>query len=112
MPEPTSPHSQKGATGNRRVDRLLRVAHEHGWEASHSMLRYSNGPDSECWTLRPEPNPGGRTLTVYPGLNHSATVYADVPGNRDWSPITQRDALSLILENPVVSTDQSGAQDG
>lgn len=88
-------------TGNRRVDRLLAAASRHGWGVSHTILRYTNGPSSECWTLRPDPNPSGYTLTVYRGRNHSATVYADIPGNRDWSPITQREAFALMLENRV-----------
>jgi hypothetical protein len=97
----TGPSTEKDATGNRRVDRLLAAARKHGWGVSHSILRYSNGPSSECWNLRPDPNPEGYTLTVYRGRNHSATVYADIPGNRDWSPISQRDALSLMFETRV-----------
>lgn len=91
------------ATGNRRVDRLLQAAHRHGWTVEHTVLRYANGPNSECWTLRPDPNPSGYMITVYRGRNHSAVVYADIPGNRDWSPITQQDAFALMLNNRVTS---------
>lgn len=90
---------------NRRVQRLLDAARKHGWEAKQTYLRYSNAPNTLVWTLHPEPNPEGYTLTVYPGENHAATVYADLPGERDWVPVSQRKALALIVEH------RAGAQE-
>ena len=86
---------------NRRVQRLLAAARKHGWTVEHTLLHYSHRPSGECWTLRPDPNPEGYTLTVYGGPNHSATVYADLPGNPDWAKVSQRYAMWLMFEHRV-----------
>ena len=95
----SSQSAEKAHTRNRRVARLLAVAEKYGWSVEYTYLRFSRSPDSECWTLRPQPNPEGYTLTVYPGRNHSATVYAELPGERDWSPISQSRAFGLIAQS-------------
>lgn len=84
---------------NRRVARLLGAAKRHGWTIQHKVLRFTYGRDRECWTLRPDPDPENVSLTVYPGRNHSAVVYGELPGNRDWSPVTQRHAFQIILDH-------------
>lgn len=83
-------------SSNRRVRRILECATRCGWVVEHKTLTYSKNPDVECWTLRPDPNPDDATLTVYGGQNHSATVMADLPGDRDWSLVSQRYAMGYM----------------
>jgi hypothetical protein len=85
-------------TGNRRVDRLLACATAQSWHVVHKVVTYTNADPQPYWVLTPIPNPDGYSLTVTANPNHGCEVLADLPGSRDWEPITQRRALAMMTE--------------
>lgn len=71
------------STGNNRVDSLLECARKNSLTVKESEWV------ENCWTIQGN---NGHSLTVYGGPNHTATVMGDLPGQRDWVEVTQRDA--------------------
>lgn len=90
MSEPRSVDND-APSGNRRVDKILGVARKYGYVVTASEHV------ENCWTIRPQRDLG-YSITVYGGPNHTASVMADLPGSKDWEPITQRHATSLLAD--------------
>lgn len=85
----TNPLEEGLMTGNRRIDRLLLLAEELGYEVAQSSSV------KDCWTIKPAAD-SEFSLTLYGELNHSCTVMADIPGTGRWMPITQKRAVEVL----------------
>lgn len=85
------------ATPNRRVQRILDAAVEHGWTSEHPS------PELATWLVYPH-QLATEGYVVY-GLPHDS---AKVLRANDYKPVTQKDAIAAIAAHHVEAKPESG----